>query len=73
MTKVTRSQFNAMETMLGGDFWNKYKLCAFAFNKYPEAMEISYSLGTGLWCNFKYKDKDGEEKEGVIYDSENYW
>lgn len=73
MTIVSRAQFNKMEEKIGGDFWNQYKLCAFAFNKYPDAQSVSYSIGTGLWVNFTYTTKTGEEKEGVVYDGENYW
>lgn len=73
MTTVTRQEFEKMSPSFGGDFWNKYKLCSFAFNKYPDAQEISYSIGTGLWVDFKYKVKNNEVKHGQIFDSENYW
>lgn len=70
---VTRQEYEKMKPFFIGDFWNKYKLCSFAFNKYPDAQEISYSIETGLCVDFNYRIKNNEIKHGQIFDSENYW
>lgn len=70
MTIVTRKQFEQMDEVLGGDFWNQYKLCKYAFSKYPSAESISYSISTGLWVRLTYLDKDGVKHEGAVYGSD---
>jgi hypothetical protein len=65
---ITKAQFLKMKVSLGGDLWNQYKLCAIAFHKFPEAVQIEYNLGTGLWCDIKFIDVDGNEDSGRVYE-----
>ena len=69
---VTLEEFKEMKEVLGGDLWNKYKLCKIAFKKYPQAVEIEYSIGTGLWVDIRYKTADGENKTGTVYDGDDH-
>lgn len=70
MPKVTKEEFSKMPEKLGGDLWNQHKLCRIAFKKFPEAVEIEYNIGTGLWVDLTYKTASGEVKEGSIYDGD---
>ena len=72
MTTVTKNQFLAAPEKLGGDLWNQYKLWAIAFSKFPEAIKISYSIGTGLWVDISYETSQGETKSGRVYESDRY-
>ena len=49
-------------------FWNISKLCHVAFAKFPEATEIKDSIGSGLYVDIKYKNEQGQEFQGTIYD-----
>lgn len=68
MHKVTRDEWKKTKKQCGGDLWNKSKLLNLAFNKYPEAESIEYSIGTGLWVDIDYTTKEGEVKTGRIND-----
>jgi hypothetical protein len=70
MQTFTKTQFLQTQPKNGGDLWNSYKLCRLAFAKYPEAVSISYSIGTGLWVDLTYKTSQGETKSGQVYDSD---
>lgn len=70
MQTITKDQFLQAKPKNGGDLWNSYKLCRLAFKKYPEAISISYSIGTGLWVDITYKTAKGEVKTGSVYDSD---
>jgi len=66
MTRVTREEAKSIERKLGGDLHNKYKLCTIAFNKFPEAEEIEYTVRTGLWVDITYKNQEGKTFTGRI-------
>lgn len=72
MKIVTLEEFKEMKEVLGGDLWNQHKLCRIAFKKYPQAVEIEYSIGTGLWVDIRYKTADGEQKLGTVYDGDDH-
>lgn len=67
MTRVKKEEFEKMIPKAGGDLWNQYKLCKIAFTKFPNAIEIKYTLLTGLWTELEYLTKDGAWKSGCIY------